>query len=150
MNYKFLSLMLILSVLMSVSFVFAEEQVSIEDVKFNIPSGFEEHKLSLNGTDDVNQSNDYGEFKWFLNKDTEDMFMIQVGVLEDINLSDDDAIIFLNSSSDVEQKTIQEKEGYLFPYGDMIGFGYVEDGKLIQLRSSNETFFEEIIANSTA
>lgn len=150
MNYKFLSLMLILGVLMSVSFVFAEEQVSIEDVKFNIPSGFEEHKLSLNGTDDVNQSNDYGEFKWFLNKDTGDMFMIQVGVLEDINLSDDDAILFLNSSSDVEQKTIQEKEGYLFPDGDMIGFGYVEDGKLIQLISSNETFFEEIIANSTA
>lgn len=138
MNKKILTLLLVVAVATTVTFVSAAETVTVNGLEFNIPDGYslttDQFSVSAYGQD--------GDSALLENTNGD---AVLIGVLDNndnLNLGDIDSLS--DSSGQHTNKTIAGHEG-LFKQGEKAVFIYLEDSKIVVISASDESSIETMI-----
>lgn len=134
MNRKiFFTLALVAIMLASISFVSAEQNITIDGVDFHIPDGFAEDP----NHETVNEHHSQGSVNYVTNgklfEKGNTIIAILVAEYEGFEVSDD---VVANVGGDA--KTINGVDGYLKQDTIYYVFSYEKDGKLVTISSTDE------------
>lgn len=153
MNRKILAIFAFMVVIVGMSAVSAFDlnslfsdpgnNVTIGGIEFNIPDGYKED-TNLSVENELEDSNPYISFnissKTFFKGEND---TIEIGVSEsDIKANDTFA---KDASMGGNKTTVNGVDGYEFTDGDLYGFTFAKDGKLVIMMLSDEKLLSDII-----
>lgn len=115
--------------------------VEIQGLEFDIPDGFEENESARLVGNDTDQDSFPGFKISKVEFNKGDEFIVIKTIFGDEDLDEDG----YTPAEDTVDQTINDVDGYLVEYEDGATFDYIQDGKLVEIVTSDKELLNDLV-----